>query len=157
MKPITQKPVGLLQPLQIPNTIWEDVSIDFVTCLPNSHDYTVDHLSKQAHFRALPKSYSAARVAELFPKIICKLYAIPRSIVSDRDPIFLSNFWQELFKLSGTYHPQTDGQSEVVNRKSLKNKIKHYKSLNNNLYFREKKNKMKYFLQMHLDSINIFF
>ena len=100
--------------------------MDFVTCLPNSKGYTavlvvVDRLSKQAHFGALPKSYSATRVADLFSQFVCKLHGIPRSIVSDRDPIFLSTFWQELFQLSGTrllrrttYHPQTDGQSKVV-------------------------------------------
>ena len=65
--------------------------MDFVTCLPCSKGYTtvlvvVDRLSKQAHFGALPKSYSSARMAYSFSQIVCKLHGIPRSIVSDRDP-----------------------------------------------------------------------
>jgi hypothetical protein len=52
-----------------------------------------------------------------------RLHGMPKSIVSDRDSIFISNFWRELFKLydttlmtSTTYHPQTDGHSERVNQ-----------------------------------------
>ena len=93
MKRVTQRPLRLLQPLLIPYKIWQDVSMDFFTCLPHSQGYItmlvmVDHLSKRAHFGALPKSYSAARVAKLFSQIVCKLHSIPRSIVYDRDPIF---------------------------------------------------------------------
>ena len=117
MKPLNRKPARLLQPLPI----LVHVSMDFVSCLPNSKGNTtvlvvVDRLFKQAHFGALPKSYSTARLAYLFSQIVYKLHGIPRSIVSYRDPIFLSTFWQELFQISGTrllrstaYHPQTDG------------------------------------------------
>ena len=62
-------------------------------------------------------------VVEKFVKGVVKLHGMPKSIISDQDPVFMSQFWQEFFKLSGTqlkmsssYHPQTNGQSEVVNR-----------------------------------------
>lgn len=59
----------------------------------------------------------------MFLDNVFKLNGWPKSIVSDRDPVFPSQFWQGLFslhntefKLSFTYHPETDGQTEVVNR-----------------------------------------
>lgn len=100
----------------------------FVNNLPYSNDkhtilVVVDRLSKSTHFLALSHPYTTKTVAEQFVDGVVKLHGIPQSIISDRDPVFLSHFWQEFFKLSGsklqmstTYHPQTDGQSEVVNR-----------------------------------------
>ncbi|KAK2441152.1 hypothetical protein QL285_012481 [Trifolium repens] len=128
MKAANHTPYGLLQPLPVPDRVWEDISMDFIVGLPSFQSHTtifvvVDRLSKAAHFGMLGTHFTAAKVADLFATMICKLHGMPRSIVSDRDPIFLSHFWQELFRLSGTklrmstaYHPQSDGQTEIVNK-----------------------------------------
>ncbi|MCH79693.1 Ty3/gypsy retrotransposon protein [Trifolium medium] len=127
-KSLTSKPAGLLQPLPIPTQVWEDIAMDFITGLPNSSGFTVimvviDRLTKYSHFIPQKSDYTSKSVAEAFMSNIAKLHGIPKSIVSDRDKVFTSAFWQHLFKLQGTtlamsttYHPQTDGQSEILNK-----------------------------------------
>lgn len=119
---------GLLQPLSIPMQIWAAISMNFIDGLPKVRGKSVlyvvvDRFSKYAHFIPLSHSYSATSVVHVFFTQIFRLHGLPESIVSDRDPVFTSNFWRELFRLSGTslafssaYHPQSDGQTEVVNR-----------------------------------------
>jgi len=121
-------PAGLLQPLEVPSQVWSDISMDFVEGLPRVHGKSViltvvDRFSKQAHFFPLSHPYTAATVARAFFEGIVRLHGFPASIVSDRDPVFIGHVWRDLFKLAGVklrmstaFHPQTDGQSEVVNR-----------------------------------------
>uniref|UniRef100_A0A2N9HKA3 RNA-directed DNA polymerase n=1 Tax=Fagus sylvatica TaxID=28930 RepID=A0A2N9HKA3_FAGSY len=128
IKSETTRPAGLLQPLPIPPRPWYSISMDFIEGLPKSNKQNVilvvvDRLTKFVHFMALAHPYTAAKVADLFMKNVFKLHGMPTSIVSDRDTAFTANFWQELFKIqevelamSSSYHPQTDGQTEVVNR-----------------------------------------
>jgi hypothetical protein len=102
--------------------------MDFITGLPNSCGFSViivviDRLTKYSHFVAQKTDYTSRSVAEAFMSQIVKLHGVPKSIVSDRDKVFTSSFWKNLFKLQGTslnmstaYHPQTDGQSEALNK-----------------------------------------
>ena len=113
----TAKPRGLLCPLPVPSQPWEDLSMDFIEGLPTYKGHTcifvvVDRFSKGIHLGMLPTQHTAQGVAQLFMEMVGKIHRFPRSIVSDRDPLFTSKFWQTLFSLSGTklrissaYHP----------------------------------------------------
>jgi hypothetical protein len=121
-------PAGLLQPLPIPERPWSSISMDFIDGLPLSQGHgiiwvVVDRLTKYAHFLPLKHPYSADKLAQLFMSQLFKLHGMPQTIISDRDSTFTSKFWSEIFRLQGVflafstaYHPQSDGQSEAVNK-----------------------------------------
>jgi transposase InsO family protein len=103
--------------------------MDFIIGFPRTskqHDsimVVVDKLTKATHFIPLKTTHRAADVADIFLKEVTRLHGIPKTIVSDRDLKFTSNFWKGLFKgfrmnlnFSTTYHPKSDGQTERVNR-----------------------------------------
>jgi hypothetical protein len=121
-------PAGLLQPLPVPSEVWNDISIDFIEGFLKVGGKSVvltvvGRFSKFAHFITLSHPNSAPSVAKAFFEGVVRLHGFPCSIVSDRDLVFTSAFWAELFKLAGVrlhtsyaFHPQSDVQSEVVNR-----------------------------------------
>nr|GEV84299.1 peroxidase 64 [Tanacetum cinerariifolium] len=125
---VSMKLAGLLQPLPIPKRVWEDISMDFIEGLPVSNGFlivmvVVDRLSKYTHFIPLKHPFTASGVAREYITNVVRLHGIPSIIISDRDKVFITTFWQTLFKLyctnlcmSSSYHPQTDGQMKVVNR-----------------------------------------
>ncbi|KAL4319491.1 hypothetical protein GQ457_18G008410 [Hibiscus cannabinus] len=113
-------PAGLLQPLPIPQQVFEDISLDFIVGLPPSCGkeailVVVDRLTKYAHFFALLRHFDSKYIAQILVQGVVKLHGIPKSMVSE--------LWSDLAKLQGTelclstaYHPQTDGQTEALNR-----------------------------------------
>jgi hypothetical protein len=109
--------------------------MDFIKGLSLSHGYSViwvvvDKLTKFDHFIPLRHPFIAEKLAQLFMSRLFKLYGMPQNIVSNRDSTFTSRFWTKIFKLQGvflafstTYHPQSDGQTEPVN-KYIKNYLR---------------------------------
>lgn len=121
-------PADLLQPLPVPSQLWAVISLDFIEDLPKVHGKSViltvvDRFSKFAYFIVLGYPYTAASVTRAFVSEIVRLHGFSASIVSDSDPVFTGHVWRDLFKMAGvelrmstTFHPQTDGQSEAINK-----------------------------------------
>ena len=132
-------PLGGLTPLQLPQGKWSSVSVDFITDLPEtaSTKYTsicvfVDRLTKMVHLAPTVKDLTAEGFAQLFVENVVRLHGMPAEIVSDRDKLFTSPFWTALSALFGTqrsmstaFHPQSDGQTERVNR-VLEDTLRHF-------------------------------
>ena len=125
MKAEHQRPARLLQPLLVSEWKWDHITRDFVSGLSrasgghNAVWVVVDRLTKSAHFLAMKTTDSMSTLSRLYVAEIVKLHGVPLSMVLDRDPHFVSNFWRGLQEAMGTqlnfstaFHPQTDGQSE---------------------------------------------
>jgi hypothetical protein len=104
------------------------VTMDFITGFPKTskqHDsimVVVEKITKANHFIPLKTTHKVVDVVDIFLKEVARLHEIPKTIVSDRDPKFTSNFWKGLFKgfrmnlnFSTTYHLESDGQTKRVN------------------------------------------
>jgi hypothetical protein len=138
------KPYGKLEPLPVPERPWQEVSLDFITQLPSSYIGTakydailvvVDRYTKMAKFIPTTTDLAAPEFAALFHENIELKYGSPRGIVSDRDTRITSKFWAEVCsyslikrRLSTAFHPQTDGQTEILNR-ILEGYLRAYTSL----------------------------
>jgi hypothetical protein len=128
-KSTNQKPGGKLMPLDIPDRRWGSVSTDLIVFLPmTANDFDaiavfVDRLSKMVHFVPCRSDISAEEFADLFVDNVVKLHGIPNDIISDRGTQYTSAFWRQVCvrmgiaqRMSTAYHPQTDGQTERMNR-----------------------------------------
>lgn len=120
---------GTLQPLPIPSEPWQSVTVDFITGLPrtargyDSIIVFVDRLTKMAHFAPTRKTVNAEQTAALLLKEVVRLHGEPEELISDRGPQFAGRFMPAYLRLLGTesrlssaYRPQTDGQTERMNR-----------------------------------------
>ncbi|KAJ9518065.1 hypothetical protein QJQ45_009986 [Haematococcus lacustris] len=139
-KSSAQRPAGKLQPLPIPLRPWGSVSLDLIVKLPASgpakHDsilVIVDRLTKMVHLARTWERMTAVQYAKLFVDNVFRLHGWPDSIVSDRGPNLNNNrFFVELagllqvdLDLLSAYHPQTDGQTERMNR-VIEEMLSHY-------------------------------
>jgi hypothetical protein len=129
VKAVHMKTAGPLQSLPIPTWKWEDIGMDFIVGLPRTTKgfdsiwVIIDWLTKIAHFLPVKTYYPVITYAQLYIARILSLHGIPKTIVLDRGPQFVSKFWEELHKSLGTkllhslaYHSQTSGQTERVNQ-----------------------------------------
>ena len=115
-----QKKLGELHPLNIPQGLWQEISIDVIGPLPKSNRMDVivvivDKFTKMIRLKATMTNISLEGIAKIYQDEIWKLYGIPRKILSDREPQFMLKFMEELTKalgitrqLSTAYHPQTN-------------------------------------------------
>ena len=123
-----QAPPGKLKLLNTPPGPWKEISVDFIMDLPESEGFdsilvVVDRFSKEVEFIPCTKSVSALDTAKLYLRHVWKHHGLPTGIVLDRGPQFASQVMKDICKrlgiqprLSTAYHPQTDRQTERINR-----------------------------------------
>ncbi|GJZ18596.1 putative reverse transcriptase domain-containing protein [Tanacetum coccineum] len=115
---IMHEPSGLLVQPDIPQWKWDNITMDFVTKLPNSSQgydtiwVIVDRLTKSAIFVQMRETDPLEKLARMYLKEVVTRHGIHVLIIYDRDPRFASNFWRSLQKALGTnldmsiaYHP----------------------------------------------------
>ncbi|KAH7551973.1 reverse transcriptase [Bipolaris maydis] len=133
-KPKRHKPYGLLQPLQPPSRPWTSVTMDFIVKLPRSLEpgsarfcdtilVIVDRLTKAAKFVPTEETITAEECAYEVTKALVSEHGIPEEFITDRDKLFTSKYWNTFLaklgvkkKLSTSFHPETDGQTERTNQ-----------------------------------------
>jgi transposase InsO family protein len=107
---------------------FEHVSLDMITDLPECDGYDVVVLfvcilTKRTIVEPITKTITTEQLAKVMHRAVFRHFGLPRKVISDRNPRFMSDLWQALFRAIGTklnistsYHPLTDGQTERVNQ-----------------------------------------
>ncbi len=131
-KAVRHKPYGDLQSIPVSTYWWKDLSIDFVISLPiladwkddsyNSILVIVDRFMKMVYYKPVKVMIDVPGLAKVIINVVVHHYGVPESIVTDQGSLFISKFWSLLCyfldikkKLSTTFHPQTNGQTERQN------------------------------------------
>ena len=124
-------PRGYIENLDIPEYRWQSLSMDWLTLPAITVEGTLfdevltvtDRATKMVHLLATNSQSTAIQTAQLFFEEVVRYHGLPRSIVSDRDPIFTSALWQALcdrfdikMRLTSPFHPQANGQAERTNQ-----------------------------------------
>jgi hypothetical protein len=113
VKPSSTQPLGAFEPLPIPAGPWTDISYDLITDLPESNGAdsiltVINRLTKMAHFLPCRKTMMAEDLADLMLKQVWKLHGTPKTVVSDRGTIFVSQITKEIANRLGIkLHPST--------------------------------------------------
>ena len=128
MKNRAEMPAGKLRPNEIPEKLWQYISVDFIMKLLLSKGYdsilvVCDRFSKMSHFVVTTEKTMAEELARLFRDNVWKLYGLLESMILDRGPQFVAGLTKELnkileieTKLPIVYCPQTDGQTKRTNQ-----------------------------------------
>ena len=137
-KPNNQRAAGLLKSLDIPEYPFQSVSMDFITKLPVTaagHDTIIVYVCRLTKFVtvvACNETLSAEDFYRFTVDHLISKHGCPESFVSDRDGRFISHFWDTMVDLmqskkhmSTSFHPQTDGQTERMNR-ALEETLRHF-------------------------------
>ena len=138
--PSTQKPFGFLSPLSPPKSSFRHLTLDYIGPLPTcsirnfAYRYilqVIDRLTKRAWIIPIERP-TAKETAEAFLSHVVRFAGLPDSLVSDQGRSFIDKTWKEIccclkitHKLSTSYHPETDGQTERTN-KTLEVYLRHY-------------------------------
>ena len=128
VKPDQQAKAAPLHPNEIPEGPWQVVSIDMMSLLPESKGFdtilvVVDWFMKKSFSLPTNSTITSKGIATLYQDRVFSEHGIPKKVISDRGPQFISKFMKELYETMGikgnpstAYHPQTDGQTERVNQ-----------------------------------------
>jgi hypothetical protein len=124
----TSKAAGPLHPLPVPDKCFESVAIDFIGPLPKDDGFNAivtmtDRLGADIQLAPCKTDMTTEEFATVFfDKWFCE-NGCPLELITNRDKLFVSNFWKALMKLSGikhkmsmAYHPQTNRSSECSNK-----------------------------------------
>jgi hypothetical protein len=113
-------------PLPLPGRPWTNVTCDLIGELPEANGFNaivviVDRFTKMAKFIPTTTKMTADGFAELFIDYVYSNHGLPDTMVTDRGSLFTSQCWKTITQLLGidqrystAYHPQTDGQTEIV-------------------------------------------